>query len=174
MGTLWQPHPTQDQTMRSKGFRIDPRIYAAATRAPATSRELWMFIFYLYNKMVYRKTDPCLISLHFFVKMNVLFECPQKVNPLRVACSFWESQGLWFFQQCSASKGTTSFCSCPWSFKKLSQQNQSAQPCRFCLDYKLEAVGKGNFHKLHQYFRIQSQDKINIPKGNKARDTLET
>ena len=39
MGTLWQPHPTQDQPAPPGGFGIDSRIGAAAPRAPAASRE---------------------------------------------------------------------------------------------------------------------------------------
>ena len=39
MGTLWQPHPTQDQPTSPGGFGIDSRICAAATKAPAASRE---------------------------------------------------------------------------------------------------------------------------------------
>ena len=39
MGTLWQPHPTQDQPAPQGGFGIDSRIGAAAPRAPAASRE---------------------------------------------------------------------------------------------------------------------------------------
>ena len=38
MGSLWQPHPTQDQPAPPGGFEIDPRIGAAATRAPAASK----------------------------------------------------------------------------------------------------------------------------------------
>ena len=39
MGTLWQPHPTQDQPAPPGGFGIDSRIDAAAPRAPAASME---------------------------------------------------------------------------------------------------------------------------------------
>ena len=39
MGTLWQPHPTQDQPAPPGGFGIDSRIGAAAPRAPAASME---------------------------------------------------------------------------------------------------------------------------------------
>ena len=39
MGTLWQPHPTQDQPAPQGGFGIDSRIGAAAARAPAASME---------------------------------------------------------------------------------------------------------------------------------------
>ena len=39
MGTLWQPHPTQDQPAPPGGFEIDSRIGAAAPRAPAASIE---------------------------------------------------------------------------------------------------------------------------------------
>ena len=39
MGTLWQPHPTQDQPAPPGGFEIDSRIGAAAPRAPAASME---------------------------------------------------------------------------------------------------------------------------------------
>ena len=38
MGSLWQPHPTQDQPAPPGGFEIDPRIGLAATRAPAASK----------------------------------------------------------------------------------------------------------------------------------------
>ena len=36
---LRQPHPTQDQSAPLRGFGIDSRIGATATRAPAASRE---------------------------------------------------------------------------------------------------------------------------------------
>ena len=39
LGTLWQPHPTQDQPASPGGFGIDSRIGAAAPRAPAASKE---------------------------------------------------------------------------------------------------------------------------------------
>ena len=39
MGTLWQPHPTQDQPSPAGGFGIDSRIDADALRAPAASKE---------------------------------------------------------------------------------------------------------------------------------------
>ena len=39
MGTLWQPHPTQDQPAPPEGFEIDSRIGAAAPRAPTVSKE---------------------------------------------------------------------------------------------------------------------------------------
>ena len=38
MGSLWQPHPTQDQSAPQGGFEIDTRICVAATRAPAASK----------------------------------------------------------------------------------------------------------------------------------------
>ena len=38
MGSLWQPHPTQDQPAPPGGFEIDPRIGAAVTTAPAASK----------------------------------------------------------------------------------------------------------------------------------------
>ena len=38
MGSLWQPHPTQDQSKPPGGFEIDHRIGSAATRAPAASK----------------------------------------------------------------------------------------------------------------------------------------
>ena len=39
MGTLWQPHPTQDQPAPPGEVEIDSRIDAAAPRAPAASME---------------------------------------------------------------------------------------------------------------------------------------
>ena len=39
MGTLWKPHPTQDQPAPPGGFGIDSSIGAAAQRAPEASRE---------------------------------------------------------------------------------------------------------------------------------------
>ena len=39
MGSLRQPHQPQEQLAPQEGFRLDPRIDAATTRAPAASRE---------------------------------------------------------------------------------------------------------------------------------------
>ena len=36
---FWQPHRPQDQPAPPGGFGLDPRLGAAATRAPAASRE---------------------------------------------------------------------------------------------------------------------------------------
>ena len=38
-GSLWQPHRPQDQPAPPGGFGIDPRLGAAALRAPAASKE---------------------------------------------------------------------------------------------------------------------------------------
>ena len=38
-GSLWQPHYPQDEPATPGGFGIDPRLDAAALRAPAASRE---------------------------------------------------------------------------------------------------------------------------------------
>ena len=37
-GSLWQPHRPQDQPAPPEGFGIDPRLGAAALRAPAASK----------------------------------------------------------------------------------------------------------------------------------------
>ena len=39
LGSLWQPHPTQDQPAIPGDFGIDPSIGGATTRVPAASRE---------------------------------------------------------------------------------------------------------------------------------------
>ena len=39
MGSLWQTHPTQDQTAPQVGAGNDHRIGAPASRVPAASRE---------------------------------------------------------------------------------------------------------------------------------------
>ena len=92
MGTLWQPHPTQDQPAPQGGFGIDSRIGAAAPRAPAASREnsrpQAILKFQPCNSFDYRVSyEPQLAQVlyptaFFIIEISNLWQILQKPNTI--------------------------------------------------------------------------------------------
>ena len=76
MGSFWQPHPNQDQPAPPGGFDIDPRIDAAAQRAPAASKEDFhiqaILKFHPPSSLDYRAHHglPVRPAVYFVVKYN--------------------------------------------------------------------------------------------------------
>ena len=87
MGTLWQPHPTQDQPAPPGGreFGIDSRIGAASTRAPAASMEdsrpQAILKFHRLSSLDYRvRHELPVTTVSFWLKNQVNFKCQKKLS----------------------------------------------------------------------------------------------